>query len=574
MLPGQATSSHHSPGYDHSPQFQLSGYVQKTRVWCSENFGILHPWSSHDELAPRHVDVDRINFQLVREWLEICKTSHKHDLAGPRGKECVPGFKVIDCRTKRIIPVPHNVCQYVALSYVWGDAAPEDHKAGQYPKTIEDSITVCNMLGFECLWVDRYCINQKDEAEKGVQINMMDCIYSQAQLTIVATDPNPSKGLPGVGSRARNKQQSLPLGNIELIKTYHTDEAILRSTWATRGWTFQEGYLSRRKLIFTENEAVYLCDDMYCQESIRKDISTRPTGQRQGLAGAAMDGICPMSTNERKGQVKLDDLLNEYNSRDLSYQSDALNACQGILRGLSIPHNWGLPIIPTSWWEADRQSPTSHGMNLYWQSDEPGIRRVEFPSWSWVGWRGQKIFHNYDHYYTDASVIEAKSIAGKWLDLEQCFNPRDGSLHTTLSERIRITGLTVQLTPYIVNQSWIKNRMPGYRPSHKGPHAVFPYSANIDIVATVHLDEKDASTDILQDVIAVLINRHEKRRHRGIMLVLKPDGDHYKRVGILNFRNLGIHKDRRDFTESKSLIKGENGCFWMKDFRQNAIEVE
>ncbi|EMD62348.1 hypothetical protein COCSADRAFT_42659, partial [Bipolaris sorokiniana ND90Pr] len=271
------------------------------------------------------------NFQLVREWLEICKTSHKHDLAGPRGKECVPGFKVIDCRTKRIIPVPHNVCQYVALSYVWGDAAPEDHKAGQYPKTIEDSITVCNMLGFECLWVDRYCINQKDEAEKGVQINMMDCIYSQAQLTIVATDPNPSKGLPGVGSRARNKQQSLPLGNIELIKTYHTDEAILRSTWATRGWTFQEGYLSRRKLIFTENEAVYLCDDMYCQESIRKDISTRPTGQRQGLAGAAMDGICPMSTNERKGQVKLDDLLNEYNSRDLSYQSDALNACQGIL---------------------------------------------------------------------------------------------------------------------------------------------------------------------------------------------------------------------------------------------------
>lgn len=156
MLPGQATSSHHSPGYDHSPQFQLSGYVQKTQVWCSENFGVLHPWSSHDELAPRHVDVDRINIQLVREWLQICKTSHKHDLAGPRGRECVPGFKVIDCRTKRIIPVRHDVCQYVALSYVWGAPGSEEHNAGQYPKTIEDSITVCNMLGFEYLWVDRY----------------------------------------------------------------------------------------------------------------------------------------------------------------------------------------------------------------------------------------------------------------------------------------------------------------------------------------------------------------------------------------------------------------------------------
>jgi hypothetical protein len=156
MLPGQATSRHHSPGYDHSPQFQLSGYVQKTKVWCSENFGILHPWSNHDELAPRHVDASRINIRLIREWLETCKSSHKHELSGPRGKECVPGFKVIDCRTKRIVPIRHDVCQYVALSYVWGANQPDKHQSAQYPQTIEDSITVCNMLGFEYLWVDRY----------------------------------------------------------------------------------------------------------------------------------------------------------------------------------------------------------------------------------------------------------------------------------------------------------------------------------------------------------------------------------------------------------------------------------
>jgi hypothetical protein len=403
---------------------------------------------------------------------------------------------------------------------------------------------------------------------------MMDCIYSQAQLTVIATDPNPTKGLPGVGSRARNKQQCLQLGNIELIKTYHTDEMISRSTWATRGWTFQEGYLSRRKLIFTENEAVYLCDDMYCQESIRKDIPTRQTGQRQGLAGSALSGISPMSTNERKGRVELDDLLNEYNSRDLTYQSDALDACQGILRGLSIPHNWGLPIIPTSWWEEGRRSQASHTMNLYWKSDEPGMRRQGFPSWSWVGWQGEKVFANYDHYYSDASMIEVKSTTGKWLGLDQCFDRRNGSLVTALSQRIRITGLTVQLAPYVVNQAWIKNRMPGYQPSHKGPHVVFPYSTNIDIVATVHLDQQGAGADILNGTIGLLINRHQKRRHRGIMLVLKPNGDHYSRVGILDCRNIGVFKDRRDFTESKSLLKGENGCFWMKDFKQKAVEVE
>ena len=191
-----------------------------------------------------------------------------------------------------------------------------------------------------------------------------------------------------------------------MIKTYHTDELISRSPWAARGWTFQEGYLSRRKLIFTENEAVYLCDDMYCQESVRRDIPNWQTGHGQGLAGAALSGMSPMSTKERTGRVEIDDLLNEYNSRDLSYQSDALDACQGILRGLSVPHNWGLPIMPLSWWEESRRPQAPYTLNLYWQSDEPGTRRNEFPSWSWVGWQGPKIFANYDHYYADAATIE------------------------------------------------------------------------------------------------------------------------------------------------------------------------
>lgn len=406
-----------------------------------------------------------------------------------------------------------------------------------------------------------------------VQINLMDCIYAQAELTIISTDENPTLGLPGVGA-SRKTQQRLRINNIELIKTYHCDEIILESKWATRGWTFQEGYLSRRKLIFTKNEVVYLCDDMYCQESVRKDISMQQTGQRQGLAGEALQGLAPMSTDQRKGRVELDDLLNEYNSRELRYSDDTLNACQGILRGLSIQHSWGLPILPISWWDETQQPQESYTMNLYWQSDEPGERRKGFPSWSWTGWQGSKIFANYDRYYADASTIEAKSKTGKWLSLEQCFDQKESSLVTALSERIRITGLTVQLAPYVVNQAWMNHRMPGYQPAHKGLHAVFPYSANVDIVANVHLDQQGAGVDILNDAVGLLINRHRRRRHRGIMLVLKPDGDHYRRVGILNLRNLGVFKNQRDFTQSKRLLKDENDCFWMKDFQEETVEVE
>lgn len=157
MLPGQATSQDHSPGYDHSPQFQLTGFLASKQKWSSENFGVLHPWSALDELAPRHVDADRINIKLIGEWLETCNNLHQHELAGPRGKERVPGFKVIDCQTNRVVPVAHEVCRYVALSYVWGEAASqEEPEPGTYPKTINDAISVCKMLGFEYLWVDRY----------------------------------------------------------------------------------------------------------------------------------------------------------------------------------------------------------------------------------------------------------------------------------------------------------------------------------------------------------------------------------------------------------------------------------
>lgn len=401
----------------------------------------------------------------------------------------------------------------------------------------------------------------------------MDCIYSQAELTIIATDENPTLGLPGVGA-PRKTQQCLQINNVELIKTYHCDELILSSKWASRGWTFQEGYLSRRKLIFTKQEVVYLCDDMYCQESVRKDIPLLQTGQRQGLAGEALQGLSPMSTNERKGRVELDDLLNEYNSRELGWPSDILNACQGILRGLSIQHNWGLPILPTSWWDKARQLQGSYTMILYWQSDEPQKKRENFPTWSWTGWEGSKIFYNYDRYYADASTIEAKSTTEKWLRLEQCFDQNGSSLATALSQRIRITGLTVPLAQYIVNQAWINHRMPGYQPPHKGPHAVFPYSDNVDIVATVHLDQQGADPNILHDAVGLLINRHRRRRYRGIMLVLKPSGDHYHRIGILNFRNVGVFKNQRDFTQSKRLLRDEDDCLWMKDFKDKTLEVE
>jgi hypothetical protein len=51
-------------------------------------------------------------------------------------------------------------CQFVALSYVWGDdyasAAESTSKPLHFPLTVEDSLLATLALGYQYLWVDRY----------------------------------------------------------------------------------------------------------------------------------------------------------------------------------------------------------------------------------------------------------------------------------------------------------------------------------------------------------------------------------------------------------------------------------
>jgi len=80
------------------------------------------------------------------------------------------------------------------------------------PKLIKDSIEVTLALGFQYLWVDRYCINK---TEKQWQIEQMDVIYSKSQLTIIAAVPG--NGLPGINGTPRTSQPYLQLGDFEII---------------------------------------------------------------------------------------------------------------------------------------------------------------------------------------------------------------------------------------------------------------------------------------------------------------------------------------------------------------------
>ncbi|PQE32253.1 heterokaryon incompatibility protein [Rutstroemia sp. NJR-2017a WRK4] len=184
------------------------------------------------------------------------------------------GFRVIDVERDKVVLAPEN-CQYVALSYVWGEMTrtsalmlrkgnvqqlAEDFSIprSNLPATIRDAMVVCAKIGKRYLWVDCLCIVQDGHEDvKQAQIENMGNIYASATLTIVgASGDDARSGLAGIDGKPRLKAPRLiHLNKMVLTESvespfYSNDEAIPK--WHTRGWTFQELLFSSRLLIFTE----------------------------------------------------------------------------------------------------------------------------------------------------------------------------------------------------------------------------------------------------------------------------------------------------------------------------------
>lgn len=225
----------------------------------------------------------QLDYSPVVEWLEYCKLHHKR-LCGSKEPQ-LSGLKVIDCNSLSVIFAPPS-CSYVVLSYVWSQSNRDCNgsKRSWHDATgsllrflliiIQEAVTVTKNLGLQYLWVDRFCINQNDPDEKHDQIRQMDVIYARAEITIIAAaGEDEDFGLPGAGAKPRRAQPTARVRNIQLVcSMMHPHFAIKSSKWNSRGWTYQEAVLSRRRLVFTEDQAYFMCNAMNCCESLRGDF--------------------------------------------------------------------------------------------------------------------------------------------------------------------------------------------------------------------------------------------------------------------------------------------------------------
>jgi hypothetical protein len=84
---------------------------------------------------------------------------------------------------------------------------------------------------------------------------MMDLVYSQACLTIVAAEGDAYSGLPGVNGLSRSVQKHLTIGQMSMNEWLIPHVRILTSSWIKRAWTYQEGALSSRDVNNQANQA-------------------------------------------------------------------------------------------------------------------------------------------------------------------------------------------------------------------------------------------------------------------------------------------------------------------------------
>ena len=260
------------------------------------------------------------------------------------------------------------------------------------PKTIEDCIEATLSFGLQYLWIDRYCIDQSDVEAKTDQISRMDMIYANAEITIIdAAGSGPYFGLPGVNKTKRAPQPSLKIDGVTLVSTLPSPRwSLQQSTWVSRGWTYQEGLLSKRRLVFTPQQTYFECNGMHIAESALMPVDVvhlRQDDEDGDITAGAFNFNNPGSS-----PVHLKHFIAEFTSKKLIFSQDTLDAMKGIFARFGkldppVENLMGIPLMPGV---AKPYLPTNCFLaGLCWRLKSPAVRRAGFPSWTWAGWVGE-----------------------------------------------------------------------------------------------------------------------------------------------------------------------------------------
>lgn len=361
----------------------------------------------------------------------------------------------------------------------------------------------------------------------------MDSIYTSAVLTLIAAVGDDSAyGLPGVSKERRVRYRDAAVGDICVSYVPPTVHRVInRSRWSTRGWTFQEGYLSRRRLYFTESAVLFICNQLQEYEGFQRCASESDVFMLEGTLNPRALGV---RSDGASGHHQVMRLIERYSARELSYDYDALNAILGVLnyhRAKDQPNDtiWGIPYRLA---QAEQRI-----ICISWRHASTAIRRPDYPSWSPLGWNGSVEFPADLHQF-ELSEKDASSISD---------HVQNGIGNRHLGESPRYLRITVKLHRFpvvsIVRAGGV-DRWDTDLTEWPRAFLVLPIGGatrdGADMKLYMHIlwdKEPPDDYDCTQTICAII---HDKDLRFLSMMVLRDHGTHYERIGFA-MTELSIH---------------------------------
>jgi hypothetical protein len=224
--------------------------------------------------------MSRLN--VPKAWLSNCLASHLrcNEIEANANYSCPTRLIQISNDTLHLVCLPPDTrVTYVALSHCWGKHQPittttgniEAQKASipieSMPKTFQDAIVTTKEFGIEFIWIDSLCIIQDSPSDWEYEAARMASVYSGATCTIAAV-----WGMNGTCGCFRDHCPTLRISIDEqrIVGTHITHRAhemylrpqpksqkyLREAVLNTRAWTLQEIVLSRRVILFAEDQNV------------------------------------------------------------------------------------------------------------------------------------------------------------------------------------------------------------------------------------------------------------------------------------------------------------------------------
>jgi hypothetical protein len=405
--PTKILFAHFSSGLP-AARFELGRWRRDDERIYSHNLQLLKTTSRSDNAGMfRELHSLWIDRGLPKRWKQACDRFHGSrcsDLPVPARLSSTGPKWLIDIWRQCLVRVD-QIPSYVALSYVWErtdsfmtlrehlchlqrpNALSPETVPKQVAKTIRIAMHVVELLGERYLWADQLCIVQDDDAVKLAEIQNMAAIYAHASLTIVADDSAVTGGIAGIYSVTGPRKLDQKIHSfrnrdiIELIPNPWGAFDPPSSRWSTRGWTFQEGVFSRRRLVFAANTVRWECNSTIWTEDHRITSKGMTKGYINNNDLRRFSGSIPAIPT-------LTGLINRYSGRDFTYQEDTLLACAGFLSVLHSSYSGGfISGLPRGFFDSALLW-IHYGTSTRRRADFRTARNVCLPSWSWAGWKG------------------------------------------------------------------------------------------------------------------------------------------------------------------------------------------